>query len=526
VDIYSGLQKTENLSGLGQGLTNLVTSLSNFYLMRPGANQNNNSLTTMITSSTTSQSAATSSIGDALDVWRHHVGRVDATDSRSAWIDAQNKDTNSTAGTKPTPTHLKIGGDFRLTDASITRGHIALVQIHTTNRSDAWIEYQAAMMDQIQFWGSIGDFVLVNPPVPPVLNPVACPTGVEPFSETGTWSGYAQALPTAPTTGSLPSVSLLVDLSQMPNDWWAAVSSTGIDIRATDTANDFLPFDLIEFDKTAETGLGVIQSRQRQDNPSAIRLWAGNGSALAVPPCSIYGQYFAYDQNFVGFWPSGSGNDRTNFLRHLTSTGSVVVQEGASPVGSSASLITNLADLDSYASISGLDPFSPPLTFMACAQLNSGDNFTSAVLMGFKSEGGSTVLMSTTESASPARLIARNAFGREATAGNSAIVNPANFWTQSGLLQGTNTRIVNVNGGGTSFSNQSAISVVNLDRIFVGADISGDVSKGFNGLISLVSLHSTSRPLVWRDYWHKMMDQSTFWGAGWAWTADSVALGQ
>lgn len=463
-------------------------------------------------------------------VWIHHAGVVASDTSRTAYVEGV-AGTPNTATTDPLLDSKLLAGNTIFAP----NGHVAMLQVHDTARSAAWIKFQNDMMDQATFWGTFGAFVLVNTIVPPVLDTDACPTGPVSQTETGTTAGYVLLDPTDPTDGSVNDFSLLIDLTLLPTLWWDEVDASGsnvegIDIRATKTDNTIIPFDLIEFDESARTGLGIIKLTQGEGGPSSIRLWAGNASSITVNPCNAYGRYSAYDAAWRGFWPSGSGTDRTQFVQAMTSVGSPSSLTTGSPVGSEATNYDNASGTNQYASVALNEtgdnkvPSSGTFTLMASAVRSEGPHEDMVLLSVQDASSRSGTLLHTRPSSTPARLTNRNAYGSEATAGNSATITPTTAWFQAGTTFGNNTRISYVDANtGSSSTNQTTLVLSDLDTIVIGAETGDSFLRGFNGQISLVGLHTVGRGTAWLNYWNKSLTQSTFWTVN-VWTADLTAL--
>lgn len=463
-------------------------------------------------------------------VWIHHAGVVVSDSERIAYVEGLGGTAN-TATTSPVLLNAIAGST-----GFPANGDVAMLQIHTIARSAAWLKFQNDMMDQALFWGTFGAFVTVNTLVTPVLDTDACPTGPVPQTETGTTAGYVLLDPTDPTDGSVNDFSMLIDLTLLPTLWWDEVDDAvgsgldGLDIRATLTDNTIIPFDLIEIDEANRTGLGVIKLTQGEGGPSSIRLWAGNASAITVNPCNAYGRYSAYDAAWRGFWPSGSGTDRTQFVQAMTSVGSPASVALGSPVGSEATNYDNASGTNQYSSVTLNEtgdnkvPSSGTFTLMASAVRSEGPNEDMVLMSVQDASSRSGTLLHTRPSSTPARLTNRNAYGSEATAGNSATIVPTTAWFQAGTTFGNNTRISYVDANtGSSSTNQTTLTLSDLDTIVIGAETGDSFLRGFNGQISLVGLHTVGRGTAWLNYWNKSLTQSTFWTVN-SWTADPTAL--
>lgn len=468
---------------------------------------------------------AVSTAGGAHSGWRHHTGVVPDDDSRSAYTDGvtTTKVTESTADLGPTMTDLHIG--------DLTwhpQGHLAMVQIHTAARNDAWIEYQGAMMDQSTFWGTVGEFVLVNTVTPDTLLTSACPTGNVPQTEVGTWDGYQLLTPVDPSDGSVVKFTHLYDLSQCDGTWWTqavARGKAGDDIRATDTNNVIIPIDVIEYNESLSTGLVAIRKTQAKGSPQAIRLWVGNATAVTLDVCNATGRYTAYDADWRGFWPSGTGTDRTQYLNVMTATGSPSTTTGGSPVSSDATVYDNASSTAMYSTATNNVPTGSPITVMASVVKPAGSIHTDSVIMSVQdSDSQSGVLMKTRPSTTPARTVTRNAFGTEAWSGYSGTIVATTAWFQAGTAYGDSTRLAYADANaGSSSSSQSTIILNSLDRIMIGAEYATTHVRGMDATISLCGVHAVARGEAWLNYWNKSLTQATFWTVG-GWVADPTAL--
>ena len=129
-------------------------------------------------------------------------------------------------------------------------------------------------------------------------------------------SGYAVATATNPPS-SLTDFSLLVDLSKMPTEWWAAAEdTTGNRGRAAKATGEELPSDWIDYNHGAQTGfVRVLWSGELSDSGSqAVRIYPPQAANSAYAANATYGQYNAYDSFTEAYWPlsdDGTWADRT-----------------------------------------------------------------------------------------------------------------------------------------------------------------------------------------------------------------------
>lgn len=502
-----------------------------------------------------SSSGVTSTIVDNPPTWHHFAGTVTSAASRRAYLDGVGGTVETTSRDVLGLDEIVIGKPSRSGLSSTTVAYdLSVAQYHTTARSEAWIAYQSQMMVQPTFWNGWGDFQEENdPPTPPDPDVEACPSGIVPVVETGTWSGYAAATPIATYSTSESNWSHWVDLSRLPNDWWTAVLSSGQDIRATDSVNIFIPFDLVNFNKSAKTGFAVVKLSQTT-TPSQIRLWVGNATAVAVSACAAYGKYAAYDQYWGGFWPNGGGNDRTQYLNHLTMRPTVGV-EGPAVTGDATGIIgvtaTNYNGYDQYGVADTNALVDSPLTFIAVAKhpANNGDpDFDPDAAFDGPPILPRRVMIAASNSILEWRPNDnRAATTRTAQTGGafSEVSAPGgSFRHYAGLLQTVKARQTYINGddfeinvlGTGADQNYGADSVVvgsalarfpqTWERVAGAEEFEVQPFQPFYGDLCLVSMHSVFRGQNWVKYQNAMLTQATFWGVDWAWTAQSSSLPQ
>jgi len=536
--------------------------------------------TRIVSRSGGSDEFSTTGSGTAADqTWHHHTGAVGGASSRVAYIDAvasvENTDTLAVTGM----VEFVVGknGPSALSAASFD-GRLSLVQLHDTARDACWVAYQNAMMDQGNFW-DWGDFVEVNDPteIPPQEPPPAvtnCPNGLESVTETGTWSGFAEATVDMSIPTRAPYTSHFIDLSLMPTEWWAAVRSDGQDVRATDKFNQFVPLDLVEFDKAAETGLAIVRTGLYfgslfNTGEETFRLWVGNATAVAVPPCASYGQYRAYHPECIGFWPSGGGEDRTVFSNNLTAkatSGAAPTFGGvAGPIGNTATRYNGSTQYADYRFDKTTDKlFRLDLDSLGRAPVPTGQvfgfaKFVDQLGIDYGLSGGETTGW---EPEWAFGFTSDNQNGRSNQVRGGIVYRPvevtAEFVTSSGTAvaraissaiadatiwlpyaghanslwstEKSPTKYVIVDGVLHSPPADVIGSIFQPNLFTIGAfiDVAGGVSQFANADISMVGAYGSYdiNPFS-LQYMQRMMNQATFWGAsGWTWTAQSNSLPQ
>lgn len=124
-------------------------------------------------------------------------------------------------------------------------------------------------------------------------------------------------------------LTLFIDLSEMPAEWWARVKSDGADIRVTTSNNALLPADLIAFDYGDQTGLLAVRRSLLANVAIRLRVWCGNVAAVQQPVAGVFGRYNAYPSSLEAFYPQGGGSDHTRNKRHAVASTGVTVGSGA-----------------------------------------------------------------------------------------------------------------------------------------------------------------------------------------------------
>jgi hypothetical protein len=123
----------------------------------------------------------------------------------------------------------------------------------------------------------------------------------------------------------------LIDMSRFPAGWWTAVGLSSATIRvALAGTTTQIPFDVIEFNGTTDTGLLAVKT-QAIAGGTGVDVYCGNASNTAYGFNDTYGKHNVYRTAIRGFWPSGGGGDRTRNGLHLNTVGSPTI--GAGPIG-------------------------------------------------------------------------------------------------------------------------------------------------------------------------------------------------
>lgn len=309
-----------------------------------------------------------------------------------------------------------------------------------------------------------------------------------------------------------------VDLSTMSANWWAAVNADGSDIRVTLSDGTLLPFDLINFNATADTGLLVFK-HGASASPVEYRIWAGHPTFAALPATDPNGKNNAYRSDCLAFWPNGSGTDRT--VNALTLTHNTAPSTGAGPIGALSSDYAT----GKYGRATLATPRSAPVTVLGVT--NKDPDANTCTLVGIVNTALGTVNSINNSVAAAAVEVAtvRNcrAFCASAT-GNWLTADAATTsatWRQYaaslrfataekyGLVSANTNAQTEVQNSGTA----AAFGwFYNADRIVLGAFPALTPSLHFlNGSLSLVAVYSSRLANDLIQYYEDMLDQSTFW---------------
>jgi hypothetical protein len=341
---------------------------------------------------------------------------------------------------------------------------------------------------------------------------------------TADWDGYDEATWTNPTS-SLTNFSGLIDISTLSASWKAAIQSDGEDIRITKGDNTELAYDLIDFVYNAGSPTGWIRflwtGSLASSGTQTVRVWAGyngGGSARGYNNNETYGQFNAYDANWLGYWPmfedpSGSAPqvmDRTSNARNLSSNGSMT--SGDLVAGKVGNALDFDGSDDAFSDfLSGTAPaLGTSFTMMAWARPITGINagINAIITTGNNWENGATL------GYAPSNFD----FYPIASYNSAGIVGATNSVVDSwyhtvGVLTGGNATIYR-NGASDGTNATAGTPTHGFFRIGLSASV-----YGFKGQIDDVQIHNTNRSSDWiAEEYAQSNNQSTFWGT-WSWSA-------
>lgn len=313
-------------------------------------------------------------------------------------------------------------------------------------------------------------------------------------------------------SSALTDFSLIIDLSDMPSSWWAAVDTTdgtrGRVYKGDGTTR--LAADWIDFDDTAETGLlrvkwaGTLATTGTQEvvveSPVAV-----NATVAAV---DTYGSDNAYDANWEGYWPFVADfDDRTANAAHGSAYNSSFSAGGESGLVGGSTLIPS----DDWIELPGSVINKPAGTVIGFGNhVSSGANrypFASRTAaytdrIYFRMPNTNDIQYSFSD------------FDNFTTITGGAVIGSWDNWAMSwdsasarGFYDGSFVQEV------------SATLAVGTPIVNIGGAINDAEYQSANLYVQHWSIHSTQRSDAWIAYeYDQINDDTTFWGT---WTVDS-----
>jgi len=332
-------------------------------------------------------------------------------------------------------------------------------------------------------------------------------------------SGYATASVPAPD-GDLTDFTIVLDLSDMPNDWWTAVdTSDGAKGRAAKDGDETeLATNWIEFDDTAETGFVRVKwsGTMSLAGGQTIRIYPPQAANSSYLPSATFGSENAYDADWVGAWPSGGGSDQTANANGASAVGGVTFGGATGKVGSG----TDYDGVDDQATVTdnaSLDVAAAGTAVVWCesALTNTWEGvlsrYSNATIQGYRLN----------------RRGASDDMSVQVGDGTS------NFEARGGAISGTLKHFVGTWSGTNIEIFENSVSVAANAVSITPLDVSQDLQIGFSdatngtfwdGIIDEIQLHSAVRSDDWIEHEYSVTnDPTTEWGT-WTWNAPAAGI--
>jgi len=316
---------------------------------------------------------------------------------------------------------------------------------------------------------------------------------------------------------ALTDFTLIVDLENLPQDWWDAVtSSDGTRGRVYKSdGSTRLACDWIDFDDTAETGLLRVLWSGTLASTGTQQLWieppvSGNATVAAD---NTYGSDNAYDTSWDAYYPDGGTTDRTSNDRDGTAAGSPSIGGATGKIGNATDFdgSDDEIDLDS-GWVGGYET----LTVLAWGKsdASTGEHSLCAIWDG----GASTSAFLLEQSGTVVLGAIRQSTSNQVAAANGGSLS-TDTWFHAGLRYHRANELFNVVLNGAQIANDNSdvsdsvtLQTSPLDNAYIGTNDTD--SKRFDGTIQHVQIHSEYRSDEWVSHEHdQLSDNSTFWGS-------------
>lgn len=326
------------------------------------------------------------------------------------------------------------------------------------------------------------------------------------------WVGYATATPDNPLS-QIDNFSFEIDLSEMPSEWWAAAPYKANNLRVSTGENILLPIDVIYYDKSATTGLVIVQ-KTKTTSDEEFRVWTGDINAPLSLPDGKFGQYNAYRDSIRGFWPLGAGPDRTRWGLHLDMTSVPNIGAYSGPYTGAKSSSYN------GSSSTGRTTHNVPngsevnaLSFVTWANTNDSSSFQQILAIYDSNDEFNDERRTDMNTSAILRAIEDN--------GGTASITPGTISSSTwhhcvSTFNDKDDRQVYLDGGnkGTNTGNRSG--PLDYDTIKISGLQSGG-GRFWDGFLSLSAVILEELNDDYVAYHHSLGNQSTFWN-GWTWT--------
>ncbi len=338
---------------------------------------------------------------------------------------------------------------------------------------------------------------------------------------TATWTGYV-SLTVKVDTQTQTDFTHLLDLSLITDStWWSTIRPSGADLRVTDSSNNDLPRDLISFNVSAQTGFLAFKHTSTTSTFS-VRLWVGN--KFAGTPGGSSAPTNSYDANYIGFWPTGAGTDRTSNSNTMVGFNGLVVGDSAGPIGSTGTGYEKA--LEQYATALTQVPINVPYTLQGYATNTLGDapagssNYN--IIGASWNDQGESLIQNALELAENVTSSEYLARANTRDTGDdfdlsAGVATAGNLYT--GAFASASSRTAYINGATIAADTSTSTVASDLEIITAGrravpsdgSDQTASALSYYDGILSLLSLHDVARPAAWAVRSTEMLTQATFY---------------
>lgn len=341
-------------------------------------------------------------------------------------------------------------------------------------------------------------------------------------------TGYANATLTNPS-GALTAFSLIVDLADMPADWWTANNTTdGTKGRVfNDDGTTELAVDWINFDNATDTGWIRVNRDVASSGTQTIRIYPPVAANSSVAITDTFGGENAYNANWDGYWPldeaSGTIVDRTSNSNDLTANNTPTY----SATGKVGKAIDFEQDNDEFLEgVSGI--LDAPLTLMIWCNAESVGGSSNHRRMICLYNSSDTAKRSVIGWYDPSTTLRYNPNDGSNITVDQTGVQSTGDWRHIVVTESGSSQLLYADGSqlATTGSNSLSWSANNLNKIRIAK--SGHESGGtanFDGIMDEAQVHSVVLSATWiSTEYSQTNDNSAFWSSGWAWNAVAAGI--
>lgn len=334
-----------------------------------------------------------------------------------------------------------------------------------------------------------------------------------------TWTGgYMQATADAPSdTVTNPTLRLTIDSSW--TQFWAAVASDGKDVRVADSGGQQFPCDLAEWNYAGQFALITFMRYGDVTTGPTIRVYAGKASATAPAATDTFGQYAAYHPDCYGYWPSGGGNDRTQYLNHFTMTGSPSATAATGVMGET----TYAYDGSTQYGLTSTKVVNTAMTIMLNAKPSSNTANGCCLSNAKDSTTGDYRCVWTRGADASDPVMASSRIGAGTSNDSTKIGFTINTWchiagrfVSSATTDGSRTAYFD---GVAGTANTTSIGIPPATRIGIAVLARSALDNKYAGKLANVWVFASDIGDAKVNYNYQQNNQTTFWNTPWSWTA-------
>jgi len=343
---------------------------------------------------------------------------------------------------------------------------------------------------------------------------------------TASWHGYAVATGSA-ARAAHTDYTQFIEIAQLVSDepdWASAVQSDGGDIRCTDTSNNEVPFDVIDWDYNGGSPTGVIAVKLTvgTGGGTPIRVWAGYnpGTAVAYDANETYGSDNAYDSTHACYLPKGRGTDRTSNGNDTTDTGSPADTAGQLGLATNFDNATVGGTATKYAD-TGIDPDSSYKAFLIWTSMNTvkDDNTGTFAICGCNDGSSHRFYVGGGNGSGTSNFTdAAGGWGNDFEPSDNDEIQ-ADEWHQIVMHFDGDDLQVRLDDANVTSDPSSSFSGTSTASITIGGVNTGSsVTNAMDAKVQHCIIYTADKGANWYDDVYDMINDNATWWGTWAWT--------